>query len=80
MGGIQSGGIASNSNLNELKSVISRTTKVTKVSRGTEQERPEDVTQEVAVEGKEGGGVSDEDEDGTDGDKSMDVVMDTDGN
>ena len=36
MGGIQSGGIASNSNLNELKSVISRTTKVTKVARGTE--------------------------------------------
>lgn len=78
MGGIQSGGIASNSNLNELKSVISRTTKVTKVARGTEQERPEDVTQEVAVEGKDG--ASDEDEEGTDGDKSMDVVMDTDGN
>ena len=82
MGGIQSGGIASNSNLNELKSVISKTTKVTKVARGAEQDRPEDVTQEVSLSqaADKAANGSDEDEDGTDNDKSMDVVMDTDGN
>jgi len=65
-------------NLNDLKSVISKTTKVTKVARGAEQDKPEDVTQEVAIEDKDGG--SDEDDDNTDGDKSADIVMDTDGN
>ena len=56
---------------------------MTKVARGSEQERPEDVNQELVVQdnNKNRGASDDEDEDdGTDGDKSMDVVMDTDGN
>jgi len=57
--------------------VLKNTTKVTKVARGSEQERPEDVTHEVALNEKDG---SDDDDDGTDAEKSMDVVMDTDGN
>ena len=55
---------------------------MTKVARGTEQEKPEDVTQEVSLAqaADKGAHGSDEDEDATDNDKSMDVVMDTDGN
>ena len=70
MGGIAAGGIASE-NVTELKNVINKTTKVTKVSRGDVVERPEDVTQEVEMDDKE----SDEEED-----KSVDIVNDTDGN
>jgi len=54
MGGIQSGGIGSSQNVFELKQVLKNTTKVTKVFRGTEQERPEDVTHEVALAEKDG--------------------------
>ena len=55
---------------------------MTKVARGAEQDRPEDVTQEVSLSqaADKAANGSDEDEDGTDNDKSMDVVMDTDGN
>jgi len=41
MGGIQAGGMT-DANLNELKQVISRTTKVTKVFRSDDKEKPED--------------------------------------
>jgi len=58
--------------LNELKQVISKTTKVTKVGRNEEKERPEDVTHEVPL--------VDESDDDEEEEGSMDVVMDTDGN
>ena len=72
MGGI-SAGATSDSNLNELKNVISKTTKVTKVARGQQQEKPEDLTHEVAL-------PDESDEDNEDNEGSRDVVMDTDGN
>ena len=54
--------------------MLSKTTKVTKVARGAETERPEDVTQEVTFADKSG--ESDDDEDN---EKSMDLLGDTDG-
>lgn len=72
MGGIQTGGIASQ-NVDELKTVLQKTTKVTKVSRSDIVEKAEDVTHEVEMADKES---DDEDEE----DKSMDIINDTDGN
>ena len=43
MGGILAGGIGSQ-NVGELKNVILKTTKVTKVAKGDAVEKPEDVT------------------------------------
>ena len=48
MGGIQAGA-TTDTNANELKQVIQRTTKVTKVSRGEDKEKPEDQTHEVTM-------------------------------
>lgn len=61
--------------MNEIKNVLSKTTKVTKVARGAETERPEDVTQEVTFADKSGGESDDDD----DNEKSMDLLGDTDG-
>lgn len=72
MGGIHAGGIGSE-NVNELKQVLSKTTKVTKVGRNEVSEKAEDVTHEVTH-------LDDESEDNDDEEKSMDLVMDTDGN
>lgn len=74
MGGINAAGY-SNINLNELKSVIQKTTKVTKVGRYEEKEKPEDVTQTALMEDES------EDDDGNDNEGSVnDIVIDTDGN
>jgi hypothetical protein len=57
-----------------LKQVISKTTKVTKVGRSEVVEKAEDVTHEVTH-------LDESEDDGEDDDeKSMDLVMDTDGN
>jgi len=71
MGGIQAGGMT-DANLNELKQVLTKTTKMTKVIRGEEKEKAEDVTHEVPMQ--------DESEDDEQNEGSNDVINDTDGN
>ena len=63
MGGIAAGGIAAQ-NVNELKQVISKTTKVTKVGRNEVVEKAEDVTHEVTH-------LDESEEDGEDDEKSV---------
>ena len=64
--------------MNELKQVIQKTTKVTKVGRNEIVERAEDETQEVAMPTEDNAG--DSEDDGEEEEKSVDLVMDTDGN
>lgn len=72
MGGIQTGGIGSQ-NVSELKNVINKTTKVTKVGRAEAGAAPEE-------QERIGDVVVDEDDDDDDEDRTLDPMMDTDGN
>ena len=74
MGGIQTGGIGSQTNVSDLKNVIKKTTKVTKVSRGETGEAGEDPERIGEVD------IDHDDDDEEEDEGSLDPVMDTDGN
>ena len=78
MGGITSSGVIQN--VSNLKKVIAKTTKATKVSRGSQQPKPEDgdnLIDEHMIDAQEEKKEPDNDEEDEEG--SADVHMDIDG-
>lgn len=73
IGGIQTGGIGTQ-NVSELKNILTKTTKVTKVSRGEATSAPEETERigDMVIN-------DDDEDDDEDEDKNADMAMDTDG-
>ena len=72
IGGIQTGGIGTQ-NVNEVKNILLKTTKVTKVSRGETLTAPEETELIGDVN------MIHDDDDDEDEEKNADMAMDTDG-